>query len=368
MAANLTRAVLLFRDGDEQDFPVPDAPEVRLGLAASNDVRLPFEGVSRSHARILRDDKGYWIEDAGSSNGTFLNGQKVVRRRRLEHLDVVRFGRWHRLIFVRKTTPEAPGSRRGIVAAWLESLDVEKGHRRDIPRGAVTLGRSPAANVQADSHLVSKLHARIERTGEQLSVADLHSSNGTFVNGKRVESQVLVDGDELSLAGSVRFRVHIEEGDRPSRDSRVVPLSSPDSKFPFPSDWKTKIEWSPEDLAAMQKEYRDGAAETELSPPKQGAAPKTPGADVPPPAPATSPGIEGLRLEGKKRQVTLGLGDHFVGRNPESALQLEGRSISRRHACRVWMPKAERSSASSRARPIRARSKRCPSDSWPTRS
>jgi pSer/pThr/pTyr-binding forkhead associated (FHA) protein len=408
MAADLTRAVLLFRAGEEQDFPIPDGKEVRLGFGASNELRLPFEGVSRSHARILRDEKGYWIEDAGSANGTFLNGQRVIRRRRLEHLDVLRFGRWHRLIFIRKAAPAAPVSRRGIVAAWLETLDgPEPGRRRDVPRGTVTLGRSPAANVQADSHLVSKLHARIERTAGQLSLMDLQSSNGTFVNGKRVESQVLADGDEINLGGSTNFRVHIEEGDVPSGESKMIPLSNPDSRFPFPSDWKTKIEWSPEDLAAMQRVYRDGAAATELALQKAPAAAKPPGPDLPPQAstgkpqpepageakleppaavpaplppqpaaeprqapavaaPPTVPGaaapasppvaeapgsvpappttaaaappaapeleIESLRLEGKTRTVTLGPGDHLVGRIPESALRLEGRSISRRHA------------------------------------
>jgi pSer/pThr/pTyr-binding forkhead associated (FHA) protein len=366
MAADLTRAVLLFRAGDEQDFPIPDGPEVRLGFGASNEVRLPFEGVSRSHARILRDEKGYWIEDAGSANGTFLNGQRVIRRRRLEHLDVLRFGRWHRLIFVRKAAPTASVSRRGIVAAWLETLDgPEPGQRRDVPRGTVTLGRSPAANVQADSHLVSKLHARIERTAGQLSLMDLQSSNGTFVNGKRVESQVLEDGDEVNLGGSTKFRVHIEEGDVSSGESKMIPLSNPDSRFPFPSDWKTKIEWSPEDLAAMQRVYRDGAAAKppgpDLSPQAstgepqpepagevkpQPPAPVAPALPAPVPdsapaspiseaaAPPAAPGfeIESLRLEGKARTVTLGLGDHLVGRIPESALRLEGRSISRRHA------------------------------------
>ena len=281
MATDLTRAALLFREGPEQNFPLPELPEIRLGFDASNEVRLPFEGVSRSHAKILRDEKGYWIEDAGSANGTFLNGQRVTRRRRLEHLDVVRFGRRHRLIFVRRAAPLVPVSRREIVAAWLELLaGPERGQRRDIPRGTVTIGRSPAANVHADSHLVSKLHARVERTAAQLCLVDLRSSNGTFVNDKRVESQILADGDEINLGGSTRFKVHIEEGEVSSGESKVIPPSNPDTKFPYPSDWKTKIEWSPEDKAAMQRAFQHASLEV---PPPVTSTPE------PAAAPASSP-------------------------------------------------------------------------------
>ena len=317
MAADLTRASLLFRDGPEQNFPLPELPEIRLGFGASNEVRLPFEGVSRSHAKILRDEKGYWIEDAGSANGTFLNGQRLTRRRRLEHLDVVRFGRRHRLLFVRRAAPSVPVSRREIVAAWLELLaGPERGQRRDIPRGTVTIGRSPAANVHADSHLVSKLHARVERTAAQLSLVDLRSSNGTFVNDKRVDSQILADGDEINLGGNTRFKVHIEEAEVSSGESNIPP-SNPDTKFPYPSDWKTKIEWSPEDKAAMQRAFQDSSRE-EPAPPPVAAPPRA--------------SLPGVALEGRGRTVPLGAGDHLVGRSPECALRLEGRSISRRHA------------------------------------
>ncbi|HYK41675.1 MAG TPA: FHA domain-containing protein [Thermoanaerobaculia bacterium] len=334
MAADLIRAVLLFRDGPEQNFPLPELPEVRVGFDASNEVRLPFEGVSRSHAKILRDEKGYWIEDAGSANGTFLNGQPVTQRRRLDHLDVVRFGRRHRLLFVRKAAPSAPISRREVVAAWLEPLSgAERGERRDIPRGTITIGRSPAANVHVDSHLVSKLHVRVERTAAQLSLVDLRSSNGTFVNDKRVDSQILADGDEINLGGSTRFKVHIEEGDVSSGESKVIPPSSPDTKFPYPSDWKTKIEWSPEDKAAMQRAFQ--AAPDEGPPPAPSIREPAPPAPPPAAAPAqvvSAVVLPGVVLEGRGRAMTFGAGDHLVGRSPECVLRLDGRSISRRHA------------------------------------
>jgi len=72
--------------------------------------------------------------------------------------------------------------------------------------GAVkTVGRAPRADFIVESALVSRLHCRITATGDKLEVVDLRSTNGTFVNGKRVTKGHLVDGDTLRV-GRVELR------------------------------------------------------------------------------------------------------------------------------------------------------------------
>ena len=72
----------------------------------------------------------------------------------------------------------------------------------DVPKGELTMGRAPSCNVVVASGLVSKVHARVQRTSNQLVLQDLQSINGTFVNGARVESvAVLNDGDTINFAG-----------------------------------------------------------------------------------------------------------------------------------------------------------------------
>jgi ABC transport system ATP-binding/permease protein len=69
-----------------------------------------------------------------------------------------------------------------------------------IPEGAVkTIGRSTGAEFMVDAALVSRLHCQISATRGTLHVKDLGSTNGTFVNGKRVSSAELQDGDRLSV-------------------------------------------------------------------------------------------------------------------------------------------------------------------------
>src|SRR5204862_7155621 len=73
--------------------------------------------------------------------------------------------------------------------------------------GAVkTVGRAPRADFIVNRALVSRLHCRLTAGDEQLEVEDLSSTNGTFVNGKRVKRAELASGDRLRL-GRVELTV-----------------------------------------------------------------------------------------------------------------------------------------------------------------
>jgi adenylate cyclase len=61
-------------------------------------------------------------------------------------------------------------------------------------------------DLSADA-LVSQQHARLDYQAGQWVITDLDSRNGTFVNGQRVQSQVLRNGDEVQL-GNTRMRFY----------------------------------------------------------------------------------------------------------------------------------------------------------------
>jgi FHA domain len=64
-----------------------------LGRGAQNDVSLAHdEFASATHARVEPRPDGVWVQDRGSTNGTFLNGARLERPRRLSPGDVVRVG------------------------------------------------------------------------------------------------------------------------------------------------------------------------------------------------------------------------------------------------------------------------------------
>jgi pSer/pThr/pTyr-binding forkhead associated (FHA) protein len=271
MAADLSpAAALLYRTGAPRDYPLSGS-EASIGYEGGNAIRVAIEGVSRRHARITYDGNDYFLEDAGSSNGTFLNGIPVVQKERLRHLDIVGLGRRTELVFVRKAVGVGRTRRRGIVGVWLLTLDgSDAGERREIPRGLVTMGRAPSNNVVVRSELVSKAHARIERLGIELILTDLQSANGTFVNGKPVTTRTLEDGDEINLGKARTFRVQIQEGEIETYE--INPSRTIDTTGGLPTDWKTRLEWSPEELAAF--EWAREGAQGKAAPPAKKAEPE----------------------------------------------------------------------------------------------
>ncbi|MBI2567720.1 MAG: FHA domain-containing protein [Candidatus Schekmanbacteria bacterium] len=77
-----------------------------------------------------------------------------------------------------------------------------------IQQAVVRLGRGDDNEIVLDDVSVSRRHARIVRRSEACVVEDLHSSGGTFLNGRRVQREVLSDGDEIGIG---RFSLIFQE-------------------------------------------------------------------------------------------------------------------------------------------------------------
>jgi pSer/pThr/pTyr-binding forkhead associated (FHA) protein len=71
---------------------------------------------------------------------------------------------------------------------------------RILPGGVRTVGRATGADFIIDAPLVSRVHCRLTALpGGELEVKDLDSTNGTFINGQRVETGKLASGDRLGV-------------------------------------------------------------------------------------------------------------------------------------------------------------------------
>jgi len=69
-----------------------------------------------------------------------------------------------------------------------------------VTDSVITIGREPASTIRIDSLFVSRKHARIEQSDEGATLIDLGSSNGTSLNGSRVEGSLpLTPGDVVSI-------------------------------------------------------------------------------------------------------------------------------------------------------------------------
>ena len=125
-------------------------------------------------------------------------------------------------------------------ASYLERFPEPGGPAERIPLVTLpfTIGRAETADHTIYSNKVSKEHAAIVVIGGRVAVRDLDSTNGTFVNGRRVGEQILADGDIIHVA-HVEFcfrqqpaaprRDRGRRGGRPIAAHVMVPAESPDS-------------------------------------------------------------------------------------------------------------------------------------------
>ncbi len=74
----------------------------------------------------------------------------------------------------------------------------------ELDRDAYSIGRNPMCDLRVNNPSMSRKHAEIRTNGEGFVIADLDSSNGTFVNGRRIDTSPLANGDVV-LCGEFRF-------------------------------------------------------------------------------------------------------------------------------------------------------------------
>jgi hypothetical protein len=89
-AAQARARLLLAAGGARQEIPL-DSTLLTIGRGLNNDIILEDSRVSRHHAQIRYRSKRFWINDLGSTNGTFVNGE-AVEERALRNGDVISLG------------------------------------------------------------------------------------------------------------------------------------------------------------------------------------------------------------------------------------------------------------------------------------
>jgi pSer/pThr/pTyr-binding forkhead associated (FHA) protein len=104
----------------------------------------------------------------------------------------------------RAQQPKAPSSRRGA-GGRLRILEPDqlKGRTYDVAN-ELTIGRAAGCQIPLDDSYVSQLHARVFRRDGDLLVEDLGSTNGTYLNRKKVDGPVPIRrGDRLQIGRTV---------------------------------------------------------------------------------------------------------------------------------------------------------------------
>lgn len=168
-----------------------------IGRSEDNDIYLNSPQVSKFHAQINVIGKNQIeIEDLDSKYGTLVNGRKV-KCQALKDRDRIVIG-----IFEFVVQADFEGLSLKFPTKKPESNFIAE---YDLSRHtSLLIGRGKNCTIMVDSQQASRIHSRIEKAGEEYTVIDLGSTNGTFVNGRRIEKRVLKSKDIIQV-GPIRF-------------------------------------------------------------------------------------------------------------------------------------------------------------------
>ena len=156
------KALIIWREGDlikDQWILHDTTSEVMIGRSPDCTITIPVRWISRQHALLRYENRQFVLEDAGSKNGVFVNGQRVLKPYALSDGDIIQLAPGLELIYVdSEATAPLPG-RRGL------GLFVDQEERQIYVHGQLL--SPPLSNQQYEllvllSHQPGKVYSRAE--------------------------------------------------------------------------------------------------------------------------------------------------------------------------------------------------------------
>jgi pSer/pThr/pTyr-binding forkhead associated (FHA) protein len=209
---------------DGREYAVPDAG-LTIGRDAGCEVVVPSTEVSRRHASLAPGEGGYVLRDT-STNGLFVNGERVETARLLGRGDVLRVGN-EELRFSADAPPAAAAPAAALpslaetvagvafvdprpVLATLEIINqgVLRGRCFELRTPLVHVGRGAHNDVVVADESVSQTHAKLQKREAGWYVVDMDSTNGTYVAGKRVFGEQALGGVLDVRFGGIKMTFH----------------------------------------------------------------------------------------------------------------------------------------------------------------
>ncbi len=208
-----------------------ESPRVVIGRGDGADVRLPDPSVSHRHATLRQRGSDYLLVDEGSSNGTFVVGERGAVRlspqspRVVRSGDRVRVGRIELELLVEHGVPvtESPIATRELALELVSAALAAQGERLAVrvsatmPGGAsaellltelgreYVIGRGNGCDLRLEDADCSRRHVGITRRGAGLTVRDLGSKNGCRLGDEplpRSKEALWTPGVLLHLGGT----------------------------------------------------------------------------------------------------------------------------------------------------------------------
>jgi len=197
------QARIIWTEGNEEKVQLINTAELTFGRATDSNIVVKDQRASRNHCVILSNPEGYLVMDKESANGTFVNGEKVVKSRKLNDGDKLLVGDTE--------------FRFELIAPELEAtIAIQLSYRlvwdnegqkiaREIGKEGLTFGRNSDNDIVLKDLSVSRAHCKIIQEAGEFKIIDLESTNGTFVNGHKIAGPQVLSNEDKLLVGHIEF-------------------------------------------------------------------------------------------------------------------------------------------------------------------
>ena len=189
----MARLILTFGNKVLSNHLVAPESEISIGRDSSNDVVIEHPSVSARHAKIRQRTDGVFIADLGSTNGTFVNEDKIVDCQ-LAHQDWINIGK-HILIVDLYETLSLDATVQMLMAGSYGSADAEGTMMLDIEAG----GKPQRAQLDYLNFLSSD-HPDLELTSKQVTI------------GKNTDADIVIKGFWALFAGQPSATINKRSG------------------------------------------------------------------------------------------------------------------------------------------------------------
>lgn len=195
-------------------------PHYTLGAASDCEIPIHKPGVAAQAAYIHVSQATVKIESLVEDGSVKKNGAPIIGEEVLTSGDVFSIaGVEFEIVDPKHQRATAASQPAEPKQDWaLVALSSALSNKRYTIKDTKILGRSKECDISLGVAHLSRKHASLSVTDQGLSVSDLGSSNGTYVNGQKIERAVLRNGDELGF-DTLKFRV---EGPSENLDSTTV--------------------------------------------------------------------------------------------------------------------------------------------------
>lgn len=186
-------------DGLEQEYNIA-FKEVIIGRSVEATIQLKTNAAaSRRHALLTAYGDNIYITDLGSGNGTYVNGVRISEPTRLQVASTIAIV--EQLLEVSEIQREEGTLRLSLTE--IEGEDVGQVYTVHIKEITVGRGRVACLRFSDSAGTLSRLHARFELKNGEIYITDLDSTNGTYVDGVRIEKPTVLKKGATVQLGSV---------------------------------------------------------------------------------------------------------------------------------------------------------------------